>query len=473
MSAAPAGERTIHPSWLALLTARRMLLLSLLLSGVLLHSMNVLITATLLPSIVIDIGGAGLMSWTNTAFVAASIIAATGTSFLTTAIGARRSYCASAAIYCLGSILCGLAPTMSLLICGRFLQGFGSGLLAAIANVLVREVFPQALWPHVIAFLGSIWTVSIVVGPLIGGVFAMNGYWRGAFFAVAAVGLLVCVLTPYVLPRRPAEEDARVPQAPVVRIASICAGIAMISAASLVHQLSTKMVLVVGAFGAFIYMLRMDRSAAEPLFPTDAFSLDSGTGLGLWMTLLISAAYNPILIYVPLFLQILHAVDPLVAGYMVAVASLTWTVVAVAVASLPGEWPGRMIVAGPLAMGLGLFGLGVMIRSAPVAALILPIALIGGGIGACTAFITQRTMANPKLGEENVAASSVATVRLVGLSLGAAFSGLVANASGLAEKLEHASILRAAFWVPVSLIVLTLAAAAIGLRLNRLELRGS
>src|SRR5262249_13732857 len=138
----------------------------------------------MLPSIVIDIGGAGLISWTNTAFLASSIVAAAGTGVLTTAIGARRSYCASAAIYCVGSILCGLAPTMSLVICGRFVQGFGSGLLAAIANVLVREVFPEALWPHVIAFLGSIWTISILVGPLIGGVFAMYGDWRGAFFAV-------------------------------------------------------------------------------------------------------------------------------------------------------------------------------------------------------------------------------------------------------------------------------------------------
>ena len=72
-------ERPIEASWSALLTLRLALPLGVLLGGVLLHSMNVLVTATLLPSIVADVGGSNLMSWPTTAFVASSIVAATGT----------------------------------------------------------------------------------------------------------------------------------------------------------------------------------------------------------------------------------------------------------------------------------------------------------------------------------------------------------------------------------------------------------
>ena len=61
-----------EPRWVALLAPHLVLPLAVLLGGVLLHSMNVLVMATLLPSIVSDIGGAGLMSWPTTAFVAAS-----------------------------------------------------------------------------------------------------------------------------------------------------------------------------------------------------------------------------------------------------------------------------------------------------------------------------------------------------------------------------------------------------------------
>jgi MFS family permease len=75
-------EPTTEAGWRALLAPRLVLILCVLLGGVLLHSMNVLITATLLPSIVAELGGANLMSWPTTAFVASSIIAASDTSLV-------------------------------------------------------------------------------------------------------------------------------------------------------------------------------------------------------------------------------------------------------------------------------------------------------------------------------------------------------------------------------------------------------
>src|SRR5580704_3404099 len=113
----------MEPGWRALLAPRSALTLCVLLGGVLLHSMNVLITATLLPSIVADLGRADLMSWSTTAFVASSIIAATGTGFLAGAVGAKRAFCAGAAIYAAGAVVCALAPTMFQMIAGRFVQG--------------------------------------------------------------------------------------------------------------------------------------------------------------------------------------------------------------------------------------------------------------------------------------------------------------------------------------------------------------
>jgi hypothetical protein len=145
-------------------------------------------------------------------------------------------------------------------------------------------------------------------------------------------------------------------------------------------------------------MMRTDRRAAAPLLPSDAFSLRSGTGAGLWMILLMSVGYRPLAIYAPLFLQRFHGVGPLAAGYMVASASLAWATAALRVASLSKEWPPRLIIMGPLAMGAGLAGVGVLMAPGPVAALILPIVLIGAGIGAvwalfCNASRAARRMA--------------------------------------------------------------------------------
>jgi MFS family permease len=135
-------EVMIEAGWRALLAPSLVLTLSILLGGVLLHSMNVLITATLLPSIVAELGGANLMSWPTTAFVASSIIAASGTSLVNGEFGNRRAFSGGAVIYAAGAVLCACAPSIGFVIAGRFVQGLGGGLLSALAYVLVRNAFP-------------------------------------------------------------------------------------------------------------------------------------------------------------------------------------------------------------------------------------------------------------------------------------------------------------------------------------------
>ena len=462
-------ERPIEASWSALLTLRLALPLGVLLGGVLLHSMNVLVTATLLPSIVADVGGSNLMSWPTSAFVASSIVAATGTGIVSTAVGNRRAFCSGAVIYAIGAVLCALAPSIGLVIAGRFVQGLGGGLLSALAFVLVRNVFPEDLWPRVFGLFAGVWSVSVPIGPLIGGLFAGYGNWRGAFFAITGVGGLLGVAALFILPANAVSGDPTEIRVPGLRVTLICAAIALLSLASVLMGPAIKSSFIVAAIGTFVLMLRIDREATAALLPSDAFSLRSATGAGLWMVWLLSIAYSPLAIYAPLFLQQLHAVNPLTAGYMVAGASLAWTAAALTVASLSDEWPGRLIVAGPIAMAVGLLGLGLLMAPGPVAAQLLPIFLIGIGIGVCWAFIAQRIMTGAKHGEENIAAASVATVQQAGIAFGAAVAGLVANASGLGDGLHTSSVLRAAFWVPMAFVAAPLAASMIGRRLVTLK----
>ena len=452
--------------WPALLAPRLVLTLAVLLGGVLLHSMNMLVTATLLPSIVTEVGGANLMSWPTTAFVASSIIAASGTSLVSDRLGNRRTFSGGAVIYAAGAVLCACAPSIGFVIAGRFVQGLGGGLLSALAYVLVRNAFPEVLWPRVLGLLSGVWSVTVLIGPLVGGVFASYGHWRGAFITVAAIGWLLAAGALFTLPPDKQSDQAISRTFPASRVALICGAIALLSVTSIAAGPTIKAMLITATLVAFVQMMRIDRRSATPLLPSDAFSLRSRTGAGLWMVLLMSVGYSPLAIYGPLFLQHLHGLSPLGAGYMVALASLAWTTAALVVASLSEEWPPRLIVMGPSAIGAGLAGVGVLMAPGPVLALILPIVLIGIGIGSAWAFVLQRVMNGAKGGEENIAAASVATVQQAGIALGAAVAGLVANASGLDNGLDPGSMLRASLWVPLALVAAPLAASAIGVRLN-------
>ena len=115
---------------------------------------------------------------------------------------------------------------------------------------------------------------------------------------------------------------------PAGRAALTCGAIALLSAARVASGLAIKAALITATVTAFVLMMRTDRRAAGPLLPSDAFWLRSGTGAGLWMVLLMSIGYSPLAIYAPLFLQRLHGVSPLGAGYMATLASLAWTTAA-------------------------------------------------------------------------------------------------------------------------------------------------
>ena len=127
------SEETVETGWSALLRPAWLPAVAVLVGGVLLHSMNVLMLATVLPSVVDNLGGATLMSWTSSAFLASSIVAATCTGYLTSILGARTVFCTGAAIFGLGALTCALAPSMAQIVAGRFVQGFGGGLLTAAA----------------------------------------------------------------------------------------------------------------------------------------------------------------------------------------------------------------------------------------------------------------------------------------------------------------------------------------------------
>src|SRR5262245_62178929 len=105
-------QDSIREGWRSLFRREWIPILAILLGGVLMQSMNVLMLATVLPSIVGELGGVAMLSWPTTAYLAASIVAASCAGMLASAAGARLVYCVGAATFSLGALLCSLAPAM-------------------------------------------------------------------------------------------------------------------------------------------------------------------------------------------------------------------------------------------------------------------------------------------------------------------------------------------------------------------------
>ncbi|MCC8961932.1 MFS transporter [Bradyrhizobium sp. Pear76] len=464
-------QQQVRAGWRSLLKREWIPTLAILLGGVLLQSMNVLMLTTVLPSIVGELGGVAMLSWPTTAYLASSIVAASCVGVLSTALGARQVYCVGVAIFGVGAVLCSLAPAMGWIVAGRLIQGFGGGLEAAVAYVLVRGTFPEHMWSRTIALMSTSWSMSVLIGPLVGGMFAHFASWRGAFVASAATAVVLAIAAFFVLPPVSAAQRTSSARVPLGRVALICLAIAATSATSAAGSSLLKLGLIVMAIVSFVAMLRLDRLASPRLLPSDAFSWRTGTGVGLWLALLLCITFSPLQIYVPMFLQQLHGFDPLSAGFTVACASLGWSAASLLTAGVSARRADRLMLTGPAIMAAGLAAIGWLgpDGAASIILMVMAIAMLGAGIGQCWPLVAHRIMDSAKAGDEVVAASSVPTIQQMGFAFGAAIAGLIANASGLSAAIADATMARAAFWVPASFVVPAMLAVAAGLRLRALR----
>ncbi len=109
-------------------------------------------------------------------------------------LGSRRMFFAGMAVFTLGSALCGLAPTVDLLVAGRVIQGCGAACLLPASLSLLLGAFPVERRSQVVALWGGVGALAVATGPSLGAVIVSGAGWRWAFYInlpVAAVAWLV------------------------------------------------------------------------------------------------------------------------------------------------------------------------------------------------------------------------------------------------------------------------------------------
>jgi predicted MFS family arabinose efflux permease len=300
--------------------------------------------------------------------------------------------------------------------------------------------------------------------------FAHFGNWRYPFLASAAAAGALAITAFFTLPPVTEAHRAKAPRVPFGRVAMICLAIGATSFASVVASSLFKLGLIAAAIVCLAVMLRVNRSAPAPLLPSDAFSWRTQTGVGLWLALLLCITFAPLQVYMPIFLQELHGLDPLAAGFAVAGASLAWSTASLSTAGIAAPWPDRLMLAGPLTMGISLIAIAILTPHATIWLLVPAIALLGCGIGQCWPFVAHRIMQGATKANEVVAASSVPTVQQMGFALGAAIAGVIANACGLSDVTADEGMIRAASLVPACFVGAAVFAALMGWRLRRLSI---
>ena len=141
-----------------------------------------------------------------------------------------------------------------------------------------------------------------------------------------------------------------------------------------------------------------DNRAANRLFPSQPLSLKTSVGIASWIFLLLGITTSQATVFMPLIVHVLYGVSLLKAGYITALLSMAWTIMALYSASLLDRWVRVVIVLGPLVILCGAVGLAVSIAHAPLILLGVFVSLIGAGIGVCFAHISSWSIAAARPG---------------------------------------------------------------------------
>ena len=432
-------------SWSALFHGRHLAYTVLLTLGVGVHAVGIHLLATVLPSVVADLGGAAFYTWATMLYTIASIMGTACGGLFKARLNLRRGYLVGVLVQLAGWAGCAIAPHIAVLLLARVIQGFGSGLLVALAYSMVSEFYAETMRARVLSAISGIWGVAALLGPIVGGVFATSGWWRGAFWIAIPILILLGVMAWQVLPDHAVKGVAG--ELPAARMTLLGLGVLGVAASGLVAPVLWRLTLLGSAAGLVWCAFHLDNSATNRLFPSRPLSLQTLVGTASWLFFLFGTTTSTVTVFMPLFLHILHGVSLLSAGYISALLSLTWTVLALCSASLRDRQVRRVIWLGPLLMLLGTVGLRACVVDGPLPLLGVWIALIGAGIGMCYAHISSWTMAAAQPGEESQTASSIPTIHSLGIAFGAAAAGLVANAAGLAMGIAPETVAAAASWV--------------------------
>jgi EmrB/QacA subfamily drug resistance transporter len=405
-------------------------------AGGLLVTLDVSVANALMPAIGADFHGDGraAVSWVITAYAIVFAAALVPAGRIADRAGRRRTYLGGLAVFALGSVICGVAPSLPVLVLGRAVQGLGAaaaspaslGLLLAAAGGRGRATY-AARWTGASA-------VGMTLGPFVGGSLTTLGDWRWAFLVNLPIVAAIAVATPRVLPETPRHPGRRLPD-PVGALVLVlsASGVTLgLSEASEWGFTSVRTIgtVIVGVALA-LYFVRRSGRVADPLLDL-ALLRHRRVAVAGGITMLYAAGLFSMLLSFLLFFVDRWGLDLVQAGSAVMPMGL----VGVLLTTRVGRLVGMVGYRAPIALGASLMAIGLVLSAASLSGdhftarwLALAV-LLGLGVGLCYPLLAAAAVHG--LNPTDLAAASALNLsgRQLGAALGVAMSvGVLGPAS--------------------------------------------
>jgi MFS family permease len=381
---------------------------------------------TAMPTAVRELGGLGGYGWVFSAFMLANMVGIALTGVRVDRAGPMGPLVAGAACFALGLALGGVAPSMSVLIAGRAVQGFGAGALGAVVYAAVAAWYDEDERPSMLAMLSTAWVVPGLIGPSVAGVATDFVGWRIVFFGLVPVVVVagaMCVAAFRVHTWTPSTTPAATP----FGSALLVAGGVLAALVGLETTGATSGVLIVLGVGAAIAALRN-------LVPAGTLRAEPGLPAAVAAVGLTSIAFFGAETFFPLLVTGLRGQPSTVAGLALTGASLSWTTGAwIQAREAPRRGRRGLTLVGLVILGVGVAGIGsAVVETVAMAWPVVAWTVAGLGMGIAYTTINLTVLEEAPPDGQGTASASMQLMNVLGVALGAGLGGaLIARAERL------------------------------------------
>jgi EmrB/QacA subfamily drug resistance transporter len=350
--------------------------------------------------------------------------------------GRRRLLLAGILLFTSASVLCGIAPTLWLLVAARAAQGLGAAIMMALAVALVGETVSPARTGSAMGFLGTMSAIGTALGPSLGGLLIAGPGWRAVFLVNLPLGIVALLLAWCWLPadRRTKADRAGFDHLGTLLLAVTLAAYALAMTTGRGSFGARNIALLsAAALGAGLFV-RAEARAASPLICPAMFR-DPVLGTNLAMSALVATVMMATLVVGPFHLSGALGLDPAAVGLVVSVGPLVVALAGVPAGRLTDRFGGqRMILAGLVAMAAGCVFLSALPTSLGIPGYVAPLVVVTAGYALFQTANNTAVMSDVPRDRRGVMSGVLNLARNLGLVTGASVMGAVfAHAAGTAD----------------------------------------
>ena len=401
-----------------------------LLVAMMVTAMEQLVVSPAMPTIIAQLKGFEIYPWVISAYLLASTVSTPIYGKLADLFGRKRILLFGLILFSLGSMLSGTAQSMGQLIAMRAIQGLGAGAVAPIVLTLLGDMFTLKERARIQGLFSTVWGLSSIAGPLIGGWLTVNLSWRWVFFvgvpfAVAALLMLSLSL------------HERVERRTVAPIDWAGAGLLTTGLSALLlivldgSSLGMRIDLLLAGLTAMLLIGFVVRElhAEDPILPMDLM-IRPTIAASVLGNFLMGGILFGIETYVPLFIQGVRGGDARQAGQALTPLFLSWAVsVAFAAPAVVrfGFRRAGIFGAGLVVMGVTGLIVGAMFPDWTRLAFTLALVVVGMGMGPTSLSFILAVQHAVSWGQRGVATGAVIFFRTIGGAIGV---GLLGGALG-------------------------------------------